>query len=278
MTRPLNPSAAASIFRTVVQSRYSTKRFQPHKRIPSSTLQNILETTLRSPSGFNLQPTHVILVQCPHMKQELSKNCMLGIGNIYRATDASTLAVFLADLQPNKRIPKIVELEQTSNVRAPGYMATLSVASTFLLGEGRTATLFKQITTDAMSPIKPMPNIEHVESWSYKNASLMAQTYVLAATSHGLATCMMEGFDVRRAREILDVPDRYGIPLMVATGYEYEGPDKQELKRSPRLDFSDVFFENKFGQPMPCNENEEHFLKENNGSMGEEIDTLTLER
>ena len=250
MAPPLKSSTAASIFRTIAFSRYSARRFQPNKEIPSPILQNILQTTLTSPSGFNLQPTHVILVQCPKIKQQLSKNAMLGAGNIFRTSDASALAVFLADLEPNKRIPAILELEQKSQSRPSGYIASYSVVSSFLLGEGQAATLFKQMTTDAMSPIKPMPTIDPVQSWSYKNTSLMAQTYVLAATSHGLATCIMEGFDARRMKQILNIPDRYDIPLTVATGYEYEGNDMEPFKRTPRLEFSQVFFDNSFGQPL----------------------------
>jgi len=249
MTTPLNAPTIAKIFRTIAQSRYSTKRFQPSTSIPSYTLQDILRTTLTSPSGFNLQPTNVILVDSQKIKKNLSQNAMLGMGNMYRAVDASTLAVFLSDFEPQKRISKIVELEQLSNSRVPGYMATLSVASSFLLGEGSAATFFKQVATNAMSPLKPMPTIDPVECWSYKNTSLVAQTYVLAATSHGLATCIMEGFDARRVKEILDIPDRYGVPMIIATGYEYVGEGTEnELKRSPRLDFEDVFFRNTFGE------------------------------
>jgi predicted nucleotidyltransferase len=31
-------------------------------------------------------------------------------------------------------------------------------------------------------------------------------------------------YDTRRVKEILRIPDRFGVPLMVATGYEYGAP------------------------------------------------------
>lgn len=245
-------ASAASVFRTVARSRCSTKRFARNRAIPPSTLQDIVETTATSPSGFNLQPTHVILVQCPDVKRRLSEHAMLGAGNAYRTSDASTVAVFVADLEPTKRIPKIVALERDSGAREPGYLATLPVVSSFLLGEGAAATLFKRVATDVMSPLQPMPSVESVSTWSTKNAGIMAQTYVLAAASHGLATCMMEGFDARRVREVLRIPDRYTVPLMVATGYEYEDQDAvSPTKRSPRLDPQDVFFLDTFGASLP---------------------------
>lgn len=90
---------------------------------------------------------------------------------------------------------------------------------------------------------------------AYKNASLLAATWVLSATSHGLATCIMEGYDARRAAQTLRIPyDRYRIPMMVATGYEYMEQSSSEGEArhptsTPRLPIQDVFFQNSFGQP-----------------------------
>ena len=100
-----------------------------------------------------------------------------------------------------------------------------------------------------------MPEIDPVQSWSYKNTGLVAQTFVYAAESHGLATTMMEGFDPRRTREILRIPDRYAVPLMVATGYEYE--EEQTQGMTPRLDLSEIVFSDTFGEPWKSNRIEE---------------------
>lgn len=48
------------------------------------------------------------------------------------------------------------------------------------------------------------------------------QELLLAATSHGLATCPMEGFDMRRLRKALRIPLRYSIPIVVCIGYPSE--------------------------------------------------------
>lgn len=243
-----------------------------------------------SPSGFNLQPTHMILLRSPQIKSILSKHAMLGFGNQYRTKDSSAVAVFCADLEPSKRIDRIYQMEREGGMREDGYMAVLRVASSFLTGESTTtsisggdgggnssthlSTFLKRTFTNALSPVQPMPTMEHVESWAYKNAGIMAQTYTMAATVHGLSTCMMEGFDARRAKEILRIPDRYGIPLMVATGYDYGAPpvihvnldagvddvDDQlecdselgamQQQRTPRLDMKELFFEDTFGHQL----------------------------
>ena len=118
------------------------------------------------------------------MKEQLATSCMLGPGNQFRTKDASALAVFLADLQLKDRISRIEHLERDATMRDPNYLNVMPIAASFLTGEGHAATFLKQIATDAMSTIQPMPTIEPVQAWSFKNASLVAQTYVLAATSH----------------------------------------------------------------------------------------------
>ncbi len=212
-----------------------------------------------SPSGFNIQPTNVILLQNQTIKEELGETAMLGPGNIYRTIDSSAIAVFLSDLQPHKRLNRIIELEKQSNARTKEYIATLPIAATFLTGEGTVATMMKQFATNIMSPIQPMPTIDNVQAWSYKNTSLMAQTFVLAATSHGLSTCLMEGFDSRRVKEVLRIPDRYDVPLMCGVGYEYQesNEDKMQTIRTPRLPMDEVFFSDMFGKKLEIDQADE---------------------
>ncbi len=195
---------------------------------------------------------------------------MLGPGNIYRTIDSSAMAIFLSDLQPHKRLERIIQLEKDSNVRTNQYMASFPIASTFLMGEGKVATLMKQVATDMMSPVQPMPSIDSVKSWSYKNTSLVAQTFVLAATSHGLDTCFMEGYDDRRVKEVLRIPDRYGVPLMCCVGYEYRGDEDEknsirDEKRTPRLNRNEVFFGDTFGNELILNETDINEEEEKKG-------------
>ena len=179
------------------------------------------------------------------MKDELSQHAMLGIGNQYRTQQASAVAFFLSDLEPTKRIDRVYELEKSH--RHPNYKATMPLSTSFLIGEGHAATMIKGIATELLSSIQPMPDIEPVQAWAYKNTALLAQTFVYAAESHGLSTAMMEGFDPRRTKEILRIPDRYAVPLVVATGYEYE--EEPEMEQTPRLDVSEIVFQDTFGSP-----------------------------
>jgi nitroreductase len=187
-----------------------------------------------------------VLVQSQEIKDRLSKDAMLGPGNQFRTRDASAVAVFLSDLEVNKRINRISQLEKGH--RNPNYLSSLPMTASFLTGEGHAATFLKGIATDLLSEVQPMPIVEPIQAWNYKNASLLAQTFVLAAESHDLASCMMEGFDGRRVREILRVPDRYAIPLIVGIGYEYEDPST--FQKSPRLSIEELVFSDTFASPL----------------------------
>mmetsp|Transcript_34356 Transcript_34356/g.39141 ORF Transcript_34356/g.39141 Transcript_34356/m.39141 type:complete len:263 (-) Transcript_34356:12-800(-) len=247
-------SSAQQVFRKIVHSRRSVRRFIPKKTIDDDILKDILESSMRSPSSFNLQPTQIILVQDDDIKKELAEKCMLGMGNQYRTRDAPVVAVFLSDLEVTKRISRIEALEKDTSSRDPNYLNMLPIAASFLAGEGHAATFLKQVSTDFLSfNNKSMPCIEPVQAWSYKNTSLLGQTYMLAASSYGIGTCIMEGMDGRKVKEILRIPDRYAIPFAIATGYDYDN----ETKRTPRLDLNEICFRDSFGIPLTFDDTNE---------------------
>merc|ERR1712174_23990 len=105
------------------------------------------------------------------VKDEISKKAMLGVGNAYRATDASLLAIFLSDFQIHKRIDRIIQLEKENNTRDGGYISLLPILSSFTIDDRSSflSSLFKKMSTDILSnSSQPMPNIESIHSWSYK--------------------------------------------------------------------------------------------------------------
>lgn len=180
---------------------------------------------------------------------------MLGPGNQHRTRDCSLLAVFLADLETSKRIPRIHALEKEWGHRYGGYLSTMPTTTAFLLNEGHAATLLKQSAAAVVAAAKnqAMPQMEPIQVWATKQTALVAQSFLLAAASHGVATSPMEGFDANRLKEILSIPDRYHIPLVVATGYAEEQDKEKPL--TPRLPLEEVVFEDSFGEPITFEEN-----------------------
>jgi nitroreductase len=208
------------------------------------------------------------VLQDSDLKARIAETAMIGKGNQYRTRDCSALIVFCSDLQPSLRIQRVLELERdhTSQPRHPDYLAMMPISTSFMLGEGHAATFLKQATMGLTSTTtnQPMPEIDSARVWSYKNTSLMVQSYVLAATSYNLQTTIMEGFDPRRLKDLLHVPeDRYGIPMVVATGFEYCNDDNDDDERArssdestsdtsqtARLKMEEVVFQDTFGVPI----------------------------
>jgi nitroreductase len=206
-----------------------------------------------------LQPTQIIMVTSQAAKDKIATEAMLGPGNQFRTQQCSALAVFLSDLEAGKRIQRVHELETDWGKRPPAYMSMMPLTTSYLLGEGHAATLLKQLAGSILSETKPMPQQEPIQSWCYKNTSLVAQSYVLAAGSHDLGTSMMEGMDTRRLKEVLRIPDRYAIPLVIATGYDYEN-ETDESTLTPRLPLEELVFQDSFG--VPYDESVESFQEE----------------
>lgn len=202
----------------------------------------------RTPSSFNIQPSQIIMIQDQTVKEHLAEHAMVGPGNQFRVKDCAALAVFLSDLEAHKRIQRILQLEKEHKMRHPNFLAIFPMTTNYLLGEGHTATMLKQITSSVLSSLRPMPTIDPIMAWSYKNTGLLAQSYVLAAQSHDLATAIMEGYDSARASQVLHIPDRYAIPMMVATGYDWEKYSPEEVL-APRLDLQEMVFSDHFGEP-----------------------------
>jgi hypothetical protein len=100
-------------------------------------------------------------------------------------------------------------------------------------------------------------------SWSQKNTVLVATTYLLGCTSRNVATCPMEGYNVAGIRRILNIPRRYMIPLIAATGTPYiretitdDAGMSHGLPNTaagtPRYPTEEMIFGNKFGNGMSC--------------------------
>jgi hypothetical protein len=54
------------------------------------------------------------------------------------------------------------------------YLATLPFSVAFLAGQGALAHAFKDMVTTVMSPLQPMPTVNNLEAWAFKNTAFAA--------------------------------------------------------------------------------------------------------
>lgn len=92
--------SAADAVREAIRFRRAVKRFQ-ERIIPGDVLRDILESTVRAPSSFNVQPYKVLLVSSGDRRDKLA-SCMVA-GNATIVRQAPVAAVFAADLGTSRR-------------------------------------------------------------------------------------------------------------------------------------------------------------------------------
>ena len=167
--------------------------------------------------------------------------------------EAPVTAVFAADLKPINNLPHILDIEAKAG-KSTRYLHALSSDMSIFLGGTSCMHDTMARTTSIASRFVPgaFPTFNSAEGWAFKSTALAAMTYMYAATAAGLATHPMEGFDARGVRSACRIPDRYAIPMLVATGYplQSEAANGNHRRPSPRLPMGQMFKLDSFAQPL----------------------------
>lgn len=220
-----------------------------------------------------MSPFRVVIVDDAAAREVLA-GAMLG-ANGDRVRSAPATAVFAADLQATRSVDDVVAMEARAG-KPSQYLRALPLnarvfASDACVAPGGAAglggpplpgalSLLRGALTSVASHVAPSPTPNSAEGWAFKNASLAAMTFMLGAAAAGLGSSPMEGFDARRVRAALGIPDRFAVPLMVAVGYEAAavvpaaaaggGGEAAAPRRSLRMPPATVFRRNTFNTPL----------------------------
>lgn len=286
-------SSTTRDFDEILLNRYACTRFQRYDGI-ADTVDNeaspsdpavvnsalkSLDSARRAPSGFNAQPYKLVLVSSPDKKKALARYC---IGhNAHRVRDSDCTAVFLADREAARTMGdyKSFVISNSPQWKDRKWNMFKIQALITLFSSGYPLPRFLRVPLSfgvrvAVSCVSVVtfrkvvvPTLSNAETWSTKNTMLVAMAYMLACTSRGLATCPMEGFNAGGIRQVLKIPRRYAIPIIVSTGRPYVRPQKVEVTETdtsddmgmthgsegsknstPRYDAYDVVFQDGFGE------------------------------
>jgi nitroreductase len=270
------PPAAQALHR-LLHARRSDAAIDAARAVDARTLRALVELTARAPSGFNMQPYTVVLLQDPRARARLAAEAMRGGGNAARVARAPLVAVFAADLNALASVGEVQDLEARGGQRSPAYLRGLPTsAAAFASAQGggsgggssgssgscssggsAAAAAVMAAAGSALGaltgvPLPPLgvPGI----AWAYKQAGLAAMTYLLAAASLGLAAHPMEGLDpARAARAVGLCGTRFSVPLVVATGWPAagEGGSGGGAARAPTPRRMSVFRLDRASTPFP---------------------------
>lgn len=235
-------------FDDAVKNRYACTRYKRYDGIydnsqnasPSDPrivklAKQALELACRAPTGFNVQPYKLLLVESLEAKQALSKFC---IGrNKDRILDSDCSVVFLADRESMRSWKDYRSMlldesnpssEKNSKKSMLGWLKLRVLMALFSsglplpkifggpisFGTRLAMRIFSWFTRSKLV----LPTLSSPECWSQKNTMMVAMTYVLGCSARGLDTTPMEGYLSWGIRQSLKIPRRYTIPLIVSTG------------------------------------------------------------
>jgi nitroreductase len=214
-------------FESLAKSRRAIRHFKPDP-VPAELLDRLIDIARWAPSGYNLQPTHFVLVTDAAIKSALVPACL----KQRQIKEAPAVIVITGDRRiMQNNFADVLAMEKSAGCIDDAYEKVLRkfVPLAFSHKPAGLGWLVKT-TLPALGLFTPMPSIPAVfqRYWLTKQTMLAAMTLMLAASAAGLSTLPMEGFDERRVRKVLGIPRSQIVPIVIAIGHAIE----KDLKKT----------------------------------------------
>jgi nitroreductase len=188
----------------LLRIRRSVRHFRPDP-VPPELLAGLLEAARWAPSGFNLQPTHFVVVTDP---------------------------VFTGDRRAaENHLDRVLRQDLAAGAINAPYERKLRWGVPLLFNEGPLGLgrLWKAALAAVLGRFKVLPPFQAIDKdyWLGKQVCMSAMAFLLAAEAAGLAACPMEGFSDRRVRRVLGVPPSQLVVLAIPVGYSDDPTPKR---------------------------------------------------
>ncbi|WP_022668979.1 nitroreductase family protein [Desulfospira joergensenii] len=193
-------------FNDIIEKRRSINFFDPQKDVSQKDLTRMIELAGNTPSSFNLQPWNLMVLRNPEEKERLKKAAW----DQPKVAEAPVVLIVLADKKGWQEGHPVFEKNWEKMLEA-GSME--SAQREWFLN-----------ATQSLYNWSPDANL----AFAAKNAGFFAMSLMYAATSLGLETHPMDGFDHNGVQKEFKIPDNYWIPLLLAVGYK-----KKDLELTP---------------------------------------------
>jgi putative NAD(P)H nitroreductase len=194
----------------IVKARRSANNFDPDVKITRTELERMFELAKFATSAYNLQHTHYVVVDDKELKVKL-KEAAYGQ---YKVGTASAAILVLGDLEAFMDAERIYE----------GMLH---------LGIMDDAAYRQEIASIHETYNDKQFRLED----AIRNSALSAMQFMLIAKANGWDTCPMIGFDASKVRQILNIPDRFQVVLMITIGKEKTNHPRPRGYRKPVGEF-----------------------------------------
>ena len=209
-------------FKQAVTARRSIRVFDGEP-IPDEVMRDCLRDATLAPSSSNLQPYELYWVRDSTTRERLAEACF----GQPAATTASELVVVMA-----RRDLWKTNLDKVWHLMTKGGTVTFPepvddyyqkitprLRQTDALGLGNLSRrlLFWFRGRSAPTPRSPVNAGDH-RVWAHTQSSLAAMTFMLSLTAHGYDSCPIGGLDKLRIRQLLDLPHKAEVTMVIAAG------------------------------------------------------------
>lgn len=234
----------AKVFDKIVQERRSMRVFENDDNYDSDIVKRSLERAILSPNSSNMQLWEFIRIRKPEARKKIAGFCM----NQSAARTAPELIVFVA--RPDKFKLSIkhnlalindkdsFEKEKSKELRKKYYGKLMPVFYSrdflFLFSLLKKAFVF---LVGLKRPIVREVTSINKKVTIHKSVGLAAQTFMLSVKAEGYDTCPMEGFDSKRIKKYLNLPQHAEINMIVAAG---KGKEEGIFYPRKRFDYDEV--------------------------------------
>ncbi|RDU72481.1 NAD(P)H-dependent oxidoreductase [Helicobacter anseris] len=188
---------------------HACKVFDEHKKIPKDQLLEILEAGRLTPSSFGLEHTRMIVVSDQELKEEMMPFCW-NQKQFSTSSEVVILKSLVRDIiAPSDYIYKLME------------------------EHGYDERFMKRLEDFQKENFK---DIRDFESWSMRQAYLVASSMVNCAAFMGIDSCYIEGFERENLEDFLGIQrENERIALVLTFGYRIKEPKKKIRKSIDEL-------------------------------------------
>ena len=185
-------------FKTIMQERYTTKKYNPAKKVSEDKIEDLKEILRLSPSSINSQPWKFLFIENPELKARLAE---VSFHNKSKILEASNLVVFT-----------VFKSKADFEKQMESYMAEGSV--------------------DYYN--KHLKNIDEQEivNWMRHQVYISLGVFLAAAAGMGIDATPMEGIDNKEYNKILNLDGTHAI-FAAALGYRADD-DFNQLALKPK--------------------------------------------
>ena len=195
-------------FDQITQKRRSINFFDPDKAVPQDLLERMVKLAANTPSSFNLQPWNLMVLKEQEEKEKLKALAW----DQPKVTQAPVTLIVLADKNGWQEGHPMFE-KTWDQMLASGAMQDAQ-RDWFLSATGSLYNWSKDANL----------------AFAAKNAGFFAMSLMYAATSLGLESHPMDGFDHEAVKKAFNIPDQFWVPLLISVGYRKPGLELQPPK------------------------------------------------